>query len=296
MKNKIVAVITFICTFAAGTLTAAEFEPYLRLPYKTIGETELALYVFNPEGHRASDERPVIVFFFGGGWKGGSPSQFYPHSAYLASRGMVAIAAEYRVAKRHGTTPKECVKDGKSAIRWIRENADKLGIDPDKVLAGGGSAGGHVAAATATTDGFEEAGEDLFISSRPAALVLFNPVFDNGPGGYGHDRVADYWEAFSPLHNISETTPPTIVFLGTEDRHVPVATAKAYQRPMVENGNHCDLHLYDGQPHGFFNLKNRENFTKTVAAMDAFLVSLGYLQSGVEQWLETVVDEAEPES
>lgn len=292
MKQRILIFLSILCSLLTGSLSAQEFEPDLRLPYKTIGDTELALHVFNPEGHRASDERPVIVFFFGGGWKGGSPRQFYPHCAYLASRGMVAISAEYRVESRNGTTPKECVKDGNSPIRWVRQNADQLGIDPEKVLAGGGSAGGHVAAATATTTGFEETGEDLTISSRPAALVLFNPAFNNGPGGYGYERVAEYWEAFPPMHNISETAPPTVVFLGTNDRHIPVSTAEAYQRRMVGNGNRCDLHLYDGQPHGFFNFKNRDNFTKTVEAMDGFLVSLGYLQSDVEQWLETVVVEA----
>jgi acetyl esterase/lipase len=291
MHRKIYRSLTVLSLLFGGSLTAQEFEPDLQLPYKTVGETELKLHVFNPQDHCVSDQRPVIVFFFGGGWKGGSPSQFYPQCAYLASRGMVAMSAEYRVESRNGTTPRECVKDGKSAIRWIRENAESLGIDPNQVLAGGGSAGGHVAAATATTTGFEEAGEDLSVSSRPAALVLFNPVFDNSPGGYGHERVAEYWEAFSPMHNLSETTPPTVVFLGTEDHLIPVSTAEEYQRRMVELGNRCDLHLYEGQPHGFFNFSRRENFLKTVETMDNFLVSLGYLQSGVQQWLDAVLDE-----
>jgi acetyl esterase len=255
-----------------------QFEPDKIITYKTIGETELQLHVFIPDGHVESDNRPAIVFFFGGGWKVGSPSQFYPHCEYLASRGMVAISADYRVESRNRTSPKECVEDGKSAIRWIRKHAGQLGIDPDKILAGGGSAGGHVAAATATTSGFEEDGEDLAVSSRPVALVLFNPVFDNGPGGCGHDRVKEYWQAFSPMHNISETTPPTIVFLGTNDKLIPVDTAKEYKRRMENNGSRCDLHLYTGQPHGFFNYKNREYFTKTVEEMDAFLVSLDFLK------------------
>lgn len=255
------------------------FAPDEVLRYKQVGDTELDLHVFNPEGHSASDSRPAIVFFFGGGWKGGSPSQFFPQCAYLADRGMVAMSAEYRVEKRNGTTPKACVKDGKSAIRWIRKHANELGVDPDQVLAGGGSAGGHVAAASGTATLFEETDEDLSISSRPAALVLFNPVFDNGPEGYGHDRVQDYWQAISPMHNIDAATPPTIVFFGTEDKHVPVATAEAYQRRMEALGLRCDLHLYEGQPHGFFNYKRRENYDKTVEAMDAFLVSLGFLEA-----------------
>jgi len=194
-------------------LEVAGFSPDQSHVYKTVGNTELDLHVFLPEGHQPSDKRPAIVFFFGGGWVQGCPSQFYPHCEYLASRGMVAISAQYRVKSRNKTTPRECVKDGKSAVRWIRANASKLGIDPDRIAAGGGSAGGHVAAATALTEGFEEEGEDFSISYRPNALVLFNPVFDNGPKGYGYKRVKAYWKQISPMHNISETAPSTVVLL-----------------------------------------------------------------------------------
>jgi len=191
---------------------------------------------------------------------------------------MVAMSAEYRVKSRNKTTPRECVKDGKSAVRWIRQHAAELGVDPERVVAGGGSAGGHVAAATGTTRGFEEDGQDLKVSSRPDALVLFNPVFDNGPDGYGHSRVKEYWKEFSPMHNISETAPPTIVFLGTKDKLIPVETAQEYKRLMEESGCRCDLYLYEGQPHGFFNYAKKDNYTKTVIAMDRFLASLGYLK------------------
>ncbi|MCH7919661.1 MAG: PQQ-binding-like beta-propeller repeat protein [Planctomycetes bacterium] len=267
-----------ICSVAAYALEVKGFEPDRTITYKRVGETELTLDVFLPPGHKSSDRRPAIVFFFGGGWNGGSPSQFYPHCQYLASRGMVAMSAEYRVKSRHETTPRECVKDGKSALRWIRRHAAELGIDPDKVAAGGGSAGGHVAAATATTKGFNEAGEDLSVSCRPNALVLFNPVYDNGPTGYGYDRVKDYWEEISPLHNIDKNTPPTVVFLGTQDKLIPVATAKKYKQLMADEGLRCDLHLYEGQAHGFFNLRNREYYNKTVIEADRFLASLGYLE------------------
>lgn len=253
-------------------------EPDKKVVFKTVGDTRLSLHVFNPEGHQASDQRPAVVFFFGGGWNGGSPSQFYPHCEYLASRGMVAMSAEYRVKSRNKTTPKECVKDGKSAVRWIRAHAGELGIDPAKLAAGGGSAGGHVAAATATTKGLEEAGEDTSVSCRPNALVLFNPVFDNGPDGWAHDRVKDYWKQISPAHNIGKDTPPTIVFLGTKDKLIPVSTAENYKKKMEANKVRCDLHLYEGQKHGFFNLKNKEYYLKTVIEMDRFLESLGYLE------------------
>nr|MBR9809768.1 alpha/beta hydrolase [bacterium] len=247
--------------------------------YKKVGNVELQLHIFNPEGHKASDRKPAIVFFFGGGWSGGTPSQFYPQCDYLAKRGMVAISAEYRVKSRNGTSPLECVKDGNSAVRWVRSHADKLGIDPSKLAAGGGSAGGHVAAATGTTKGILEKGEDVSVSSKPDALVLFNPVYDNGPKGYGHSRVKDYWKQISPMHNLDKETPPTIVFLGTKDKLIPVATAKKYRLLMKEAGVRSELLLYKEQAHGFFNTSK---YDETVKEMDRFLVSLGFLAENLK--------------
>ena len=244
--------------------------------YKTVGEVELKLHIFNPEDHKETDQKPAIIFFFGGGWNGGTPEQFFPQSEYLAKRDMVAISAEYRVKSRHGTSPQECVKDGKSAIRWVTTHASELGIAPDQIAAGGGSAGGHVAAAIAMKTDINEEGEDLTISAIPKALVLFNPVYDNGPGGYGHDRVEDYWKKISPMHNIDKDTPPTIVFFGTKDKHVPVATAKKYDERLKSAGVKSQLFLYQDQPHGFFN---KTKYDDTVTKMDAFLVELGLLKA-----------------
>ena len=277
MKQLILAAFVFLSVPLAYSQEADKQQPDSQMVYKTLGDIELKLDLFNPEGHKPSDKRPAIIFFFGGGWTSGAPSQFHPQAAHLASRGIVAICADYRVKSRHDTTPVECVKDGKSAVRWVRQHAEELGIDPKKILAGGGSAGGHVAAATAFT-GFEEQGEDLKVSSQPAALVLFNPVYDNGPKGYGHKRVKDYWQKISPMHNIGKTTPPTIVFFGSKDKFVSVSTAEKYKQLMEKSGRRCDLHIYKDQPHGFFNNKKKQYFKKTVDEMDKFLVSLGYLK------------------
>lgn len=253
--------------------------PDQELVYKRVGDVELKLHAFLPAGHQASDRRSAIVFFFGGGWVGGSPRQFYPHCAYLARRGMVAFAAEYRVKNRHGTTPYECVSDGKSAIRWIREHAAELGIDANRIAAGGGSAGGQVAAAAGTLTGFDEPDENLAIRSRPDALALYNPVFDNGPGGWGHQRVRDQWETFSPAHNIRPGAPPTIVFFGDSDALVPVETARNYDKLMRAAANRSELVVFEGQAHGFFNfgLAGHYYFVETVRAMDRFLASLNFL-------------------
>lgn len=256
-----------------GKQNNAKPSPDQTVVYKTVGDTELSLHVFEPKTE-SKTPRAAIVFFFGGGWVGGSPSQFYGQSRTLADHGMVAFCAEYRVRSRNQTTPKECVADGKSAIRWVRSHAEQFGIDPNRIAAGGGSAGGHVAAATATVDDFDSESDDRSVSCQPNALVLFNPVFDNGPKGYGHDRVKEYWKQISPMHRLDSETPPTIVFLGTKDKLIPVATGEAFQEKLQALGVRCELHLYQDAPHGFFN--KGDAYDDTLAKSVAFLKSLGY--------------------
>ena len=270
--------VTLIWIFQSAVSAAQWRQPDAQWLYKTVDDTELKLHVYTPDGHRTSDKRPAVIFFFGGGWNNGSPGQHYSQCAHLATRGMVAMSAEYRVKSRNQTTPKECVEDGKSAIRWVRAHAAELGIDPNRIAAGGASAGGHVAAAAGTVDSFDATSEDLSVSSRPDALVLFNPVFDNGPGGFGHFRVKAYWQDISPIHNISPSAPPSIVFLGTEDEYIGAEVAVRYKKLMNQSGVRCDLHLYPEQAHGFFN-PDRKNgyFEKTLETMDDFLTSLDFL-------------------
>jgi len=232
-----------------------------------------------PKKVDTAQKRPVMIFFFGGGWNSGNIKQFEPHATYFAQRGMVCVLADYRVKKRQKTTPFESLKDAKSAIRFIRKHADKFHIDTTKIVAAGGSAGGHLAAATALIDGFNEDTDDLSVSSVPNALVLFNPVIDNGPGGYGYQRIGDAYTRFSPLHNIKKGAPPTLFFLGTNDVLIPVATAEYYKTVMIKVKSTCELHLYEGAGHGFFNYKNFEYYKNTITKTDEFLKSHGYLKS-----------------
>ncbi len=262
------------------SLSAQRFEPDAKIPFKETDKGDLLLHVFYPEEYSKDSRYPAAIFFFGGGWTRGNPSQFYPHSEYLASRGMVAISAQYRTKESHGTTPRECLKDAKSAIRWLRNNADELAIDPDLIVAGGGSAGGHLAAAAATLSGYNEPGEDTSVSSVPIALLLFNPVYDTSARGYGHERVSDFWKSFSPMHNLTTDTPPSIVFFGTEDHLIPVSTAEEFKAMNQKNGVSSDLHLYEGYGHGFFNYGNNEDiYWDTIEKTDQFLVELGILKS-----------------
>jgi len=251
--------------------------------YRKVGDTELKVWIFEP-AQKSAKPLPAIVFFFGGGWSGGSPTQFEPHSRHLASRGMIAIVADYRVKTRQDAKPADCVSDAKACVRWVRANAARLGIDPERIAVGGGSAGGHLAAAVATLPGLDTAKDDKSVSCLPNALVLFNPatVLAPFPGldlkgfgaGLSKEKFGCEPTEISPLHHVKKGTPPTIIFHGKSDTTVPYSTVEKFAEVMKAAGNRCELVGYEGQPHGFFN---KSKYAETLAAADDFLVSLGYL-------------------
>ena len=272
--------LNFFIVLIIGTLLSTQIcNSQEEILYKRVDTTQLFLEVHYPPNMESSRSYPAMVFFFGGGWVGGNRSQFLHQAQYFAKRGVVCFLADYRTSKVNGTTPFESVKDAKSAIRFIRKNATKYNIDGTRLIASGGSAGGHLAAATALVEGYNDPADDMSIDCIPNALVLFNPVVDNGPGGYGYERIGEAYKDFSPLHNIKKDAPSTILFLGTKDHLIPVVTAEYYKLVMEKVESRCDLKLYDGKGHGFFNYKDFESYKSTVAVADQFLVSLGYLKT-----------------
>ncbi len=277
---KLRFLIAFV-VLAAGAVSAQdrEFKPDKQIVFKQFEKDPLELNVFLPAGWSANDKRPAIVFFFGGGWTGGTPAQFYAHSRYFSSRGMVAISAQYRTKTSHGTSPFECIVDGKSAVRWVRQHAAELGVDPIKLAAGGGSAGGHVAATTGILKGLDETGENMSISSIPNALVLFNPVVDTTKKGYGAEKLGNRVTDASPVHHVRAGLPPTIIFHGTTDTTVPFENVERFCAEMKKAGNRCELVPFDGRAHGFFNyLRSRVSYATSVWHADRFLASLGFLR------------------
>lgn len=246
------------------------------LVYKKVAERELKLFIEKPVDWKATDKRPAMVFYFGGGWVGGTPMQFAKQSAYFASRGMVGVRVEYRtIPAGDKGPPTVCCADAKSAMRYVRGHAAELGIDPARIAASGGSAGGHLAAFTAMVGGQDDAQDDVSISPKPNALVLFNPVFNNGPGQWGHERVGARFMEFSPAHHITKDVPPTIVFLGDSDKLIPVSVVRDFETGMKAAGVRCDAHIYPKAGHGFFN--TGPAYTQTVDEADKFLTSLGWL-------------------
>ena len=272
MKIKIVVIISFVlCT---SICNAQE-----QILYKQIDTTKLFMQVYSSKLIDSSKNYPAMVFFFGGGWSSGDKTQFINHAMYFSQRGIICFLVDYRTKNKNNTTPFESLQDAKTSIRFIRKNAAFFRIDTTKIIASGGSSGGQLAAATALIDAYSDKKDDLSISCIPNALVLFNPVIDNGPGGYGYEKIGDEYKNFSPLHNIKKGAPPTIIFLGTKDKYIPVETAEYYKKVMEKVNSKCELRLYEGQGHGFFNHKNLEFFKKTINETDQFLVSLGYLKN-----------------
>ena len=242
-----------------------------KILYKNTEEGELNLFVYKPSEFDIKKKYSCIVFFHGGGWNSGNPEQFDRQSRYFASRGMVAVSVEYRIRNVHGTSPIQAMEDAKSAIRFIRSNAKLLSIDSNKIAAAGGSAGGHLAAVAGNIDLFDNSNEDLTISSKPNLLILYNPVLHNGRKWPWIDNPSNA----SPYDNISKGAPPTIILTGTEDKIIPVELIKSYKKRMESIGSRCDLILYEGAEHAFFN--RGDDFIDTVFQTDIFLKSNGYL-------------------
>lgn len=267
--------------FAALAIASPASEP-TTVTYKQIDGRELTLRVIKPADWQASDHRPALVWFHGGSWTGGAAGQFASQANHFATRGLVNLLVTYRLVSKDSTEPPlVCVQDAKSALRWVRTHAAALGIDPERIGAGGGSAGGHLASFAALVPGLDDPNDDLTVSPRPAALLLFNPVFDNGPDqGWGHERVGHDYRLYSPAHHVHAKAPPTLVMVGTRDALLPVAVVTRFKAAMDAVGARCDLLTYEGQPHGFFNPGKSENdryYHETLRAADDFLVSLDWL-------------------
>jgi acetyl esterase/lipase len=252
-------------------------QPHKSLVFKKTPQGELKLHFFFPRDWKPDDRRPAIMFWFGGGFVGGSPAQFYAKSEYFAGRGLVCAAAEYRVKNAHGTSLDKCVEDARSAIRWVKQHAGEYGIDPDKVIASGGSAGGTLSLLVALATGPDAEEDPKDVSPRPCAMVLFNPAQGEAVTSRIDPQLCDkprLLEQIAGLDRPQPDQPPMIVFFGTEDRLL--MPSQQFCRQTLRLGNRCELWTAEGQGHGFFNRSPWHEATLFEA--DKFLASLGYLQ------------------
>ena len=248
--------------------------------YRQTEQADLEMEVFRPKGWKSGDRRAAIVFFFGGGWVGGSTAQFHPQATRLASLGMVAYCADYRVQSRHKTSPFEAVADAKAALRWIWRNAKGQGVNRDQIVAAGGSAGGHLAACCGLVAGYDEiaAGEPSFI---PAAMALLNPVIDTSRKGYGYGKLKQRYREISPVEHVHASVAPTLVLVGSADTTTPPAGHKLFKARMDGRRRSCSLFISEGQKHGFFNPRgDNSQYYATMGRMENFLREESLLAPG----------------
>jgi len=279
------------CLLLLGTTVfGAEFESQIEasfaeepivpteLVYKKTPQGELRLFHFQAAG--TAERKPVVLMIHGGGFKGGKPTKYFRWCRYLAAKGIESFSLQYRVQSRHEATPAQCLEDAKSAIRWIRKHATTLGIDPDRIAVGGSSAGGHLAAALSVIDGFNAPDDPVDISCRPNLILLIDPVIDNGITGYGHDRVKEYWNDFSPIHNLREDMPPTIGFIAEHDPLISLEAFAAFGASVEQSEQEFRGYVLPGRGHGSSSEKQgylTPVFLRMYYEFERFLHDHGYL-------------------
>ena len=240
--------------------------------YKKTPQEDMYLYILRPQPQKVK-ALPAIVYFTGGGWVSGDVYGQIPNPAWFRDHGIIGIEADYRVKSRHDTSPIECIQDAKSAIRYIRAHAKELGINPDKIIAAGGSAGGHLAAC-AFLDGGDTPGEDLKISSKPNAIVMHNPVLGEGFG----KEFFDIHPEFSPILHVKKGWPPTILSNGTKDNTTPFQYAEKFTRLMNEAGNVCELIPVKDADHSCDWPVSNPNFLPDMQMITEFLKENGMMK------------------
>lgn len=257
MKPKLFCYVA--CLFLIGCIFAQDNAVIQEQKiYKTIDGTQLKVDMFFTEGTQRRQQNPAIAFFHGGGWAYGSPAEFHNTCIRFAKKGFIAFSFQYRLSVNEDgsvphpdITPVESTKDARSAMRWVRENAASFHIDPDKIIAGGQSAGGQLALSTALMDDINELSDNLDISPVPNALLLYSsnvntvqPWVDRLLG----DRRDEVWSV-SPYHNLKAGLPPAIEFHGEEDCMEPVWIVRYFKEKTDLLDNYFELVTIEGCGH-----------------------------------------------
>ncbi len=269
MKKNIIYVVLFLVAVFVSSICMGKSLPasgpdqsqdrviHVREVYKNIDTFRLKIDIFYTEKSFERNNNTAIVFFHGGGWAFGTPDEFFSTCERYAGMGIVTFSVEYRLSIENGVTPHrtispiECVMDARSAMRWVRENAARFHVASDKIVAAGQSAGGHLALCTAMIDEYNEKSDDLGISCRPDALLLFSSCV-NAVEGWCDRLLASRREkiwSISPFHQVKEGLPPMIEFHGTYDDQVPVWTVQFFSDSMKKAGNYFELHQFEGRRH-----------------------------------------------
>jgi acetyl esterase/lipase len=256
------------------------------LVFKVTGSDSLRLTIFPPAQNHPEEPDAAMVIFHGGGWTMGDPSWAFGYAKRYAQKGMVAVAAQYRLSNQRSITPIDAMEDARDAIIWLRKNARELGIAPDRIVAFGWSAGAHLAACAAV---FPSSDLATNISSIPDALILYSPALSVENDAWFHQLLPDRSnpEDLSPARHVREQMPPAIIVIGRDDTVTPLNGSEMFHQNMVKFGNQCQLVVYDGVGHLFTPSDQPDNGwpnpdekvrEKALKEIDLFLKDIGFMQ------------------
>ena len=236
--------------YAAAQSPAAGTEPAVYV-FASPGGTDLKAYVFTPKAQEPGGKRAGIVIFHGGGWSEGEPSWAFGRASHFAERGLVAVAAQYRLSDGKTITPLDAMADARAVIRWMRTQSATLGLDPSRIVADGWSAGAHLAASAAIFDD-PPAGANR-PSAAPNVLVLVSPAVALESDGWARRLLGSKTNIseVSPDVHVRRGLPPTIILQGSADSVTPLPGVKRFCDRMIAAGNICELHVYEGFGHLF---------------------------------------------
>ena len=275
LSSVLMALSTVANVFAARASDQTT-EPGKKYVYKQSAGApqELEVY-FPPDWKLAGRKVPGVLLFHGGSWVGGDLSQFRAACHYFASRGLVAATANYRMLPKsdgkqqvdgENQRKRVCITDAKSAIRWMKQHADELGVDPRCLIVGGGSAGGHIAVLATTNPGLNDPADPQGFDTTVAAYLLFNPAFIAKDSA---DSEVDV------MQHLTAAFPPAILFFGTKDGW-KIGSDAALQKLKTLGNTTAELWTAEGQAHGFFRQGPWQSLT--LSAADRFLVEHGFLK------------------
>lgn len=252
-----------------------DIDPSAIEVYKTVNGIKLNAHIFNPEDHSSSDARPVMIFLHGGALRFGDPTEGYGLAEYFNPKGVVVISAEYRLIGTNAETVDQLVADTKSLTRWTRENADSLGIDPEKILFSGHGTGAYLTMLGVLLDGHNEPSDNLIISAMPNSVVFWslvttrrnNPQNSILPEGY---TMADFSAPESVINNL----PPALFIHGELDPAVSPALALEFHETYSRAGNQSSYHSIKGADHVFADPDHRG---QVFSLINDYLINLGYI-------------------
>lgn len=258
------------------------------ITYKTIDDISLKLHIYTPKDLTKNEKRPAILFIHGGSWVAGNPAVHAFESLYFSKRGFITATMSYRLLKKGANTPLDCFDDAKSAIQYLRENAEQLNIDSDKIICSGGSAGGHLAASLSNVHNINTANETSSTSYRPNALILLYPAFDLINAWKGGRKICEKAginiSSFSPAQLVTSETPPTLILSGSKDRISTTQSNIDFIKLMEKYHNSAFFIEFEGRGHKLFQRnKNDPHFRAAIFHMETFLKQQNYIDKVMTQ-------------